>query len=488
MIPFGRLKPDAGEMEPGAVMVADGVVPLESGYGPAPALSVSASSVALNSAPRGMQSLVLNDGTWKVYAFTATDIGLLQSDGSWSYLTAGLNVTAGDDVSSCHFGDYLVFSDTTDGLNYYNVETPGAITAVAAAGAPRFIFPWGTQLVGLDCLDDGGGRNNRLMRISDFNSFTDWTDGGSDYQPLEDGGRLVWGCDLQDGGALILQERAVRLLQFGNAGGGAMFSQRKVADGLGAVGQRSAVTYSGLAFWLATDGFVMFSRGGGFKRIGAGRVDEWFFSQADQSALATVQGQIDPFGKMVWWRYKHIDVASESVFQHMIGYSWQWDCWVTGATATAYLANIATPGVTLDSIDTLYPTLDEIDIPLDSRAFQGGEPVFGGLNGALKFGTFTGSNQAATITTATANSGNTNMVQWATPIDDAANATLELGVKNQPSDALTWKAAASKGTTGRVPLRGRGHNLAFRYKVAAGEDWSYARGIDHVRFSSGGAK
>jgi len=488
MIPFGRLQPDAGELQPGICMTADGVLPLVAGYGPAPGLFVSAGAVALNANPVGVISLVLNDGAWKVYAFTATDIGVLQSDDSWSYLTAGLNVTAGDDVSAIHFGSYLVFTNTTDGLKYYNVEVPAGFTSVTAAGAPRFIFIWGTQIVGLDCLDTAGNRDNRLLRVSDFNSFTNWTDGGADYQPLEDGGALQWGCDLQDGGALVLQSRAVRLLQFGNAGGGALFSQRKIADGLGSVGARSAVNYSGMAFWLATDGFCKFTRGGGIERIGAGRIDEWFFSQVDTSALDTVQGQIDPYRKMVWWRYKHVDTVSTTAFEDMIGYSWQFDCWVTSSVSTTYLASIATPGVTLDSMDALYGTLDSIDAPLDSRTFQGGEPVFSALNGSLKFGTFSDSNQAAVLATSTTNSPVTGRIGWATPIDDAAGGTLALGVKDQPSDAITWKTAAAKGRAGRVPLRGRGTNVAFRYTIPAGEDWSYARGIDHIQAAAGGPK
>jgi hypothetical protein len=488
MIPFGRLQPDAGEMSPGICMTADGVLPQLEGYGPAPNLTVASSATALAAACVGAISLVLNDGTWQVYAATASELYRLGSDYTWTALTATLNVTAGDEHVMRHFGNYLLMTNTTDGLEYYNVETPAGFTSVSAAGAPRFIFICANMVFGLDCLDTAGTRNNRLIRNSNFNSFTDWSDGSADYQPVEDGGALLWGGDLQDGAALILQDRAVRYLQFGDAGGGALYSLRKLADGLGCVGARSAVNYSGMAFWLATDGFCKFSKGGGIERIGAGRVDEWFFDEVDQGHLDKVQGQVDPFRKIVWWRYKHVDVVSETVFEDMIGYSWQFDCWVTSSVSTHYLASIATPGVTLEDMDALYGVLDSIDIPLDSRAFQGGQPVFGALNGDRKFGTFTGANQAAVLTTATTNTPVTGLIQWATPIDDAANGTLELGVKDEPGDSITWKTAASKVSGGRVPLRGRGHNVAFRYNVAAGQEWTYARAIDHVKGSQGGPK
>lgn len=485
--PFGPFEPDAGELEPGVCMVADGVLPQRAGYGPAAALNVSSGAAALAANPRGVISVVLNDGTWKVFAFTGTDVYELQSDYTWTDLGTTISVTAGDDVSAIHFGDYLLFTNTTDGLVSYNVETPAGFTSVSAAGAPRFVFTCANMVFGLDCLDNVGDRDNRLIRNSDFNSFTNWTTGAADYQPLEDGGALIAGFDLKDGAALILQERAIRLLQFGNAGGGALYALRKVADGLGSVGAKSCVGYDGAVYWLATDGFRKFSLGGGIQTIGAGKVDDWFFNAVDQSALSGVQGEVDPYTKMIWWRYKAQGAASDTVYDQMIGYSWQWDRWVTNSVSTTYLANIATPGVTLDSMDS-YGVLDDIDIPLDSRAFQGGQPLFGALNSALKFGTFSGSNQEAVLTTSTAISPTTALIAWATPVDDASSGTLELGVKDEPADSIVWKTGAAKVSSGRAPLRGRGKLLAFRRTVSAGANWTYARGVDFVGAAGGGPR
>lgn len=487
MIGYGELAPDAGELEPGICLIADGVLPQRVGYGPAPALNVSGSAGALPDDPRGVISLVLNDGTWKVFAFTGTDVYELQADYTWVSLGATLNVTAGDDVSAIHFGDYLLFTNTTDGLISYNVETPAGFTTIAAAGKPRFIFTCANMVFGLDCLDSAGDRDNRLIRNSDFNSFTNWTTGAADYQPLEGGGGLLFGADLKDGAALILQERAVRLIQFGNAGGGALYSLRTVSTELGTVGTRSCVPYDGAVYWEATDGFRQFTLGGGIKTIGAGKIDEWFFNNVDQGALNLVQGQVDPFTKMIWWRFKAQGASSDVIFDRMLGFSWQWERWVTNSVQTTYLANLATPGITLDSMDS-YGVLDSIDIPLDSRAFQGGQPLFGALDADAKFGTFSGGNQAAILTTSTTNSPVTTLIAWATPIDDASAGTLELGVKAEPADSITWKTGAAKVASGRTPLRGRGKNVAFRRQIPASATWTYARGVDHVQSAGGGVR
>lgn len=477
--PYGPLAPDATEMEPGTCVVANGVLPLRAGYGPAPSIVVSGTAGALPAAPRGVASIVLNGGTWKVFGFTEDDVYELQSDDTWSSLGGSFTLTSGDDWSTLHFGNYLLATNTTDGLVSYNVESPAGFSSVSAAGNPRFIFLCGNMLFGLDCLDSAGNRNNRLIRNSDFNSFTDWTNGAADYQPLEDGGALVAGFAISETAALVLQTGAIRMIQIGAAGGGALYALKLVSDGVGSVGARSCVSYDGSVYWLATDGFRRFSLGGGIETIGAGLIDDYFFDRVDQSALQLVQGAVDPFQKVIWWRYKRQGAASDIVFTDIIGYSWEFKRWVTSNEETSYFATIATPGILLDNMDS-YGPMDSITIPLDSRLFQGGQPVFGALNGDYKFGTFSGGAQAATITTATRNSGTSGLISFATPIDDAPNATLELGVKDAISDTIEWKTAASKAASGRVPLRGRGMNVAFRWKAAANEEWTFARGIDQI--------
>jgi len=483
--PFGRLAPDALEMEPGICMVADGVLPLRSGYGPYPGLSESATATALSAAPRGMLSYTKADGSWAVVAGTETTIEEKASDDTWSSIGTGFTSTEGDDWCMARFGTKLLATNTTDGLNAYDVETPAGFGAVAAAGDPRWIFECGNMLFGLDCLDRSSARDNRLIRSSKFSDHTAWTGVGTDYQPLESGGALIWGGKLSDTSALVLQERAVKLIQVGNVGGGALWGLQSVAEEFGSSGAKSCVNFDGMVFWFATDGFRKFSLGGGIEQIGAGLVDQWFLDRVDQSDLSLIQASIDPFRKCVLWRYKRTDVGASVIFEDIIGYNWQWKRWFTLDLDTTYLSYTAEPASTYDAYSGTY---DAATTTYDARTLQGGQPQFGVLNSTFVWNTFSGSNLAATLTTATSNSPVTGLIGWATPIDDAAAGTLELGVKDQTSDSITWKTAASKVSAGRVPLRGRGTNIAFRYNVAAGADWSYARGVDHIVAATGGPR
>jgi len=484
--PFGPLAPDQGELTPGAMMQADGVQPLAEGYGPFPSLSVPSSAGALSAAPRGTISYQIADGSWRTVFGTRTTVESLASDYTLSSIDTGLTVTDGDDLSFLRFGTKLLYSDTTDGLRAYDVESLGAASAVAAAKNPRWIFECGNIVFGLDTLDSAGNRNNRLIRSSAFSDHTNWTTKGADYQPLESGGALIWGGKLTDTSALVLQQRAVRLIQVGNIGN-ALWGIQSISEEFGAVGVRSCVAFDGRVFWLATDGFRMFSGGGGIERIGAGFIDQWFLARVDQSNLGAVQGTIDPFRKNVLWRWSTDGAAT--TFPYVLGYNWAFKRWFTLTVTTAYLAYTAQAAATWDAYDAA-ATWDSVDASLvwDSRLLSGGQPLFGALNSSYKFGFYTGSAMAATLETALADSGTTALINWAKPLDDSADGTLELGVADELADSITWKTGVAKVASGRVPLRGRGKEIAFRRNISSASTWSYAKGVDFVDAKQGGPR
>jgi hypothetical protein len=483
--PYGPLAPDQGELTPGALMVADGVQPLADGYGPFPALSVSATATALSAAPRGLLSYTTADGSFEVAGFTETTVELKASDDTWSSIDSGLNCTAGDDWSALRYGTKLLYTNTTQGLRAYDVETGGAASAVADAKAPRWIFECGNILFGLDCLDSAGNRNNKLIRSTEMSVHTNWTTRGADYQPLESGGALIWGGKVSDTAAIVLQTDAVKLLQVGRVGS-ALWGIKTVSEGFGPVGAKSCVSFDGKAFWLATDGFRMFSEAG-IERIGAGLIDQWFLDRVDQSDLSLVQGVIDPFRKNVLWRWKRAANDSTTVFEDIIGYNWAFKRWFTLTVQTTYLGYTANPAQTWDALDNSV-TWDTYDVVWDSRFLQGGQPLFGAMNSTYVFGYFTGDALAATLQGAVMANRVTGLINWATPADDSPDGTLSISVEDQLSDSASFSAGAAKKASGRVPLRGRGKVVAFRRNITSASTWTYAKGVDYVEANTGGPR
>lgn len=486
MVAWGPFRPDVGGPNSGMAEIADNVLPQTCaagvGYGPMPALEVPASAVALPAAPRGSIALRLFDGTQRVYYGTATTIEELQNDFSWLNVASGLNVTAGDDMSFVHYGSFLLNTNTTDGFKAYNVEAPAGNNTVADAPTARFIFNCNNVVFALDC-----NGNNKRMASSGLGDHTAWNRLGANGKTFEDGGALLWGTDLKNGTAVIYQDDASRLIQFGGAPGGALYTIAKIADGRGCVGERSCVSFDGMVFTLATDGFYKFTLNGGNEPIGAEKINRWFLGRVDQSRLSEVQGSVDPLNKIVWWRYPTLSISSDTVFEDMVGYDWQLGEWVTATASTSSLGRLSTPGYVLDAMDGFGP-LDSIDIPLDSRFWQGGQPVFAALDENYKFGTFTGGSAAARLRSCVMNSPVTSLIGWATPMSDAPNSTLALGVKDNQSDPIVWKFPSAKVSGGRTPQRGRGMNIQFEEAVPALDTWTYSNGVEHIRSAQGGPK
>lgn len=486
--PFGILAPDQGELAPGLMVVCDGVQPLTDGYGPYPSLSISSTATALSDAPRGLFGYQTADGTWQVVGFTAATVETKLSDDTWSTIDSGLTCTTGDDWSYLRFGTKLLYTNTTQGMRAYDVEAGGSASAVSEAKAPRWIFECGNILFGLDCLDSTGTRNNRLIRSSAFSDHTNWTTKGADYQPLESGGALIWGGKLSDTAAAVLQQQALKLIQVGNVGN-ALWGIQTISEGFGSVGAKSVVAYDGTVWFWATDGLRQYTLGGGITKPFDGKMDRWFLNRVDQSDLSLIQGTIDPFRKNVMWRWKRANNASSTVFEDIIGLHIPTGKPFTLTVQTTYLGFSAQTAQTWDALDDTI-TWDTYDpgVTWDSRYLQGGQPIFGAMDSNYKFGYFTGSSMAATLTGAVQPSKVSGLINRAVPDDDCATGTLELGVKDQLSDTTTWKTGQGKQSSGRVPLRGRGKVIAFRRNMPAGDAWTYAKGVDYVEASLGGAR
>lgn len=471
---WGPWRPDVGGPNSGIAKTANNVLPQAAGngigYGPMPALVTATGAEALSGAPRGIISVQKASGAYAVFAATSTKIETMDSAYQWSDVETGRTVTSGDDVSFCYFGKYLLNSDTTDGFKAYDVEAAGTNNAVSGAPAARALFSCNNVVFAL-----GTASNNRRMQSSAIGDHTNWTTNGADGKTFEDGGALIGGRDLKNGAAVVFQENAIRLVQFG--GGAALYTIQKLADGRGAVSDRSIVSFDGMAFYIATDGFYKYTIGGGNEPIGAEKVNRWLSAQVAASGYEAIQGALDPFQKIVWWRLTG---------NLLIGYDWQLNEFITASVNTSALTRIATPGVTLDSLTTLY--LDSMTEALDSRFYMGGVPLFGALDANNKFATFAGSPLEATLQTNDIALPNSQLVSWCSPDSDATSSTIALGVSDSRTTTLTWKAGATRKPSGRVPLRGRGKVIGFRETIPAGAAWNYSNGVNDIVAAAGGVR
>lgn len=472
---YGEFKPDVGGPNSGVATTADNVLPQASaaglGYGPMPGLVTATGAEALSAAPKGMISALKADGSYAVIAATDTTIEMMDSSYQWSDIETGRTGVDELDTSFAQFGKYVLNTNTVDGFKAYDVDAGGSNSAVSAAPAARQVFVTNNLVVAC-----GVASNNRRMQSSAIGDHTNWTTQGADGVTFPDGGALIGGRDMKSGAAVLFQENAIRLMQFTGAGA-TLYTISKVADGRGAVSDRAIVAFDGMCFFVATDGIYKFSLGGGIEPIGAEKVNRWLAGLVSASDYAKIVAAVDPFQKVVWFQLPNIG--------KLLGYDWQLNVFFTATVTTTYLSRIATPGISIDSVSD---SIDSVGQAIDSRVWSGGGLLFGALDGSYKFATFSGSSLEATLQTCDTALPQGVMVNWCTPDSDAQGSLIYLGVSDNRYTDLTWKEAATKRPSGRAGLRGFGKVFALKEVIPAGENWTFANGMDDVELSPGGLK
>ncbi len=457
-------RPDLGELVSGT---PTNVLATANGYGPRPTLATAPGAGALPAAPRGVFGGYLPNGTFKGFGATATKVYTLGADYTWTALAPTFAVPSGDDEAMTQFGVFMLASNSTDGMYAYNMDTPAGLNAVSGAPAARFLFSANNQMIALG----SGGSNLYRLATSAFGDHTNWTSKGASKQDMNDGGAFTGGGDLSAGAAILLQQRAVRRMSFGNAGGGALFRLDVLATEVGCVHPRAHVVYNGVAYFLHTDGFYACDGQSRPVNIGAEKVNKWFLARC--ADLKKVYFTVDPKNTLVRIRYAASgDGSTATVYNSILDYNWEAKEFIPGTEATSAIFRMGTPGYVLNNLDTFGALNAWSQYPLDSAFWQGGNFRLAGLDSTFKFGSYDGPPAAATLETITEGDGTSYTINKCEPLTDDPAATVELGVKDKLSDGMTWKTAQSMTATGGVPLRGTGKLQRYRINHAAGAAWT----------------
>lgn len=447
-------------------------------YGPHPSLAIPASATALPATPLGGTAVVLRSGSKKVFVGTAATLQEMANDFTWTQIATGYAVPSGDKWSMRQFGTYLVMTNTVDGLLAYNVETPAGLNAVSGAPAFKSLF------VAFDCLfgcvsDD----DTLLFRNSAPNDHTNWTTAGAGYQPLADGEALMGGGEISQGYAIVLQRKAVHLLQ--RTGDRKIFNRVKLEDGTGSVNPWGIVGARGALYFCDTDGFKRASQNG-VEVIGQDKVNRTFIDEL-VGGLDGIEGAFDAANQRIVWRYQEKAAASETVFPGFIAYDLRLNEFVPVTTSTTALFSMASPGYTADNASAL-GNVDTVPYGPDSRFWVGGEEGLLGINSDLKAGFFNGTNLAAEVETATLVSNTSDTTTRVTVITDASAATVSMGYRERLADTATYTTAATMDTNGTTGVRSAGKLQSAKVNVAADEDWHFVRGVRFDEVATGGAR
>lgn len=486
MNPFAPFEPDKGPFSATSCDSAMNVLPVANGWGPFSSLSDL--SAALGGQCYGGWWYRNTTGSFGFIAATKTKLYRLQSDGSWTDISKGGGSYTGPDTSDLwqaeRFGTKIYLTNLNDPLQVLDVDT-GTAFADAPGSPPRakYIETVGDFLF-LAFLKVGADVFPQDWQHSKINDPTNWTvtgnAGDSDRQQIADGDEIV-AIMSNIGGARIIQRRCKRRLIF-TPGGQYSFQMQDIDASRGAIAPLAVIPFGGEAyFYLNETGFYV---GDAHEPIGAERVDDYFLKDVNLDRLGEVQGIADPSQKIVWIRYQDQNNAYK-----LLGWHWRLNRWCRADAAPIVLVSAVSIGAVLNDLDA-YGTLDQINIPLDSRQFKGGRITFGAFTAANKLALFAGSPAAAiaetTTTELTPDSG--SFVSGARLKSDAGNYTMQVGSAVLPETPISWSSANTRSSrTGLVPFRSDARLHRFRVTIAAGSEWSHLHGVSPEFQPSGDA-
>ena len=316
--------------------------------------------------------------------------------------------------------------------------------------------------------------DSQKVQWSDLNNETVWESSDSnqaDFQTLPSGGEIkaITGGEF----GLILQEKAVTRASY--IGTPLVFQFDQISDNTGCLTGKSAIQYNGMTYFLSESGFMVCD-GSAIKNIGAGKVNNWFFNSLDSTKIETMDVALDPLKNLIVWNYPTTGRIPTDEERLLIMYNYETGRWTSGSTNSQVVAQLATQGRPLDSLDSDYPELDTMPISLDSPLFIGGEFAFCGAIGD-KVCTFNLYNEATFLTTSDIEQGVFSVATLAMPIIENGSATFQIASRNNLNQNIEWSAPSVTSPENRADLRSGGRYHRLRVK-ATGAGWTHAIGFD----------
>lgn len=319
--------------------------------------------------------------------------------------------------------------------------------------------------------------NPYRIQWSGLNAITTWTSGtnSSDYQDLPDGG-IVRGVAGGENG-VIFQDQAIRRMTY-VPGSPIVFQIDRISQDKGLFAPYSIIRAGQTVYFHAAQGFHKIEPGGVPVQIGRERVDRTFITDLDRGNLQLFIGSQDPKGTFIYWAYKSGSGAL-GLFDKVLGYDPALDRFFLLQISGEYLLGISQTGLTLESLDSISSSIDDMTLTLDAYA-TAVQPEIGLFNSEHKLGFLRGENLEATLESSEQGTdGQRILVNGFRPITDAATIYGALKYRDtQQASATTTSEVLISARTGRVDIRRDARYQRFKCRVPAATTWTFIAGVE----------
>lgn len=488
-IPFAEWLPDQPALK--GAQVARNVYPIDGDYEPAKDLAVY--SDALAGVCRGMFACQDYADTPYGFAGDATDLYSI-SGAAWSNVSKGGGYSLAADVFwefDKHNEDIIAVAAGV-APQVFNIDATPDSQFADVGGSP----PQARHLAVFDefaILGDyvsGGKRYHNGVKWCGVGDITDWTNdpsgSGADDQLLRDSKGGVKKIIAGERGFYVFCNRSIHQATYLGASD-YVFQFDRLKERLGTISSGSVIQAEGIIYFLDRSGFFAFN-GTMPVKIGHQKVDRYFLrDSADLSYIQRMSAAHNADLKLIFWAYTSQDNNNTTrLLDRMIVFNYAEGRWgeIRLSSQVDRIGDFLSQAIDLDSIDTLFSSIDDVTPSLDDAFWLGGANRVGVINGSHKLAFQEGDPLAVTLDTAETMlyGDRRGKVKNAWPLVDGGAVKLAVGARDNQSEDVAFGTATSPETRGHVPFskqeEGVGRYHRFRMTTDAGTDFTAALGID----------
>lgn len=486
ILTFGEWLPDQPTLGLKGCTVATNVLPDANAYRPMPSLLPFTTAVG----GRVLGGIFATDSQSNNYNYCGDASALYAlTQGSFSAVTriGGAYTILGNDQ-----WEFANWGNTVIGVNGHT-DLPQQISLGAANFADLSV---GVKARHIAVMQDfvvlgnvsDSATNVYRVRWSAINNPTDFAPSAatlSDYQDMPSEGGPVQRVVGTGAGGVVFQSRRISRMTF--VGSPLIFEIQPVHEKIGAFAPSAVTSYQNLVFFLSEDGFYSFD-GQTLDPIGRSKVDQFFRNDLHPNYSQRISAAVDPINKLVMWAYASHGTSGGNA-NRLIVYSWAYKKWsLMDGVNVEYILSSITTGYTLDQLDAISTSLENIPVTLDGVQWTGGSIIMSGYDSTHSLGRFNGSALPATLAT-----GEFQLFQhqravvtevW--PLIIGTNASLSATVlnRNQLTESVSVGASSlTRNSSGWFPARvnARYHTI----QLGIGGDFKQALGVQVVGTPTG---
>jgi hypothetical protein len=476
IVPFGEWMPDSADVANRGSVIATNVLPGVDSYKPMPSLEVITS--ALTARPTG--AIEARDHDANVYQY-AGDVDTIYSlsTTTWNDVSLGGGYSSGSEER----WEFVKWRNKVLATNWN--DNPQQITMGGAAFSnltttlkARHIAVVRDFVVFGNTFDATDGNEPERVRWSAINDETDYTVSAttlSDFRDLNKGGHI----QKIEGGeyGVIVSEHSTWRMTF--VGSPTVFQIDEVLPGVGAIAPGGVVRLGDVVYIMSESGFVALENGITPISIGAGKVDKYFLADLDVNNVHRISSVADPEAGRIMWSYPGAG-NTNGLPNKIICYDRTFNKWSIIEQDAELIWRSSGIGRTLDNLDTISSSIDDLAISLDSSQWKGGYPELAAFDSSFKHGFFSGAPMTATLETREAelNEGaRTHLNAFRPMVDGATDVTGKVGSRNRQSDSVSYTSSLNQSASGRFTTRKNARFHRFQLEITD-DDWTDAIGVE----------